>query len=190
MKALILNGGEDKSFQTVEAALLRDLEQRGLAVTALQMREMDIETCVGCFGCWIKTPGQCTINDAGRDVARQMITSDVVVYLTPVTFGGYSYHLKKVVDRFIPNILPFFRFYKKEIHHPQRYPNRPILIGLGILDKPDPEQERMFAELNLRNALNMEPPGFAAGVVYRSDSKDEISKKVVNMLDKAEVQNA
>ncbi|MBD3285308.1 flavodoxin family protein [candidate division WOR-3 bacterium] len=190
MRSLILNGAEDASLETIEISFLRNLENRGYDVSALQMRDIQMDTCAGCFNCWVKSPGQCTISDAGRDVAKQMITSDVVVYLTPVTFGGYSYQLKKAVDRFLPNILPFFRFHEGEIHHPQRYTKRPILIGLGVLEKKDAEQERMFAELNYRNALNLEPPGYAAGVVYFSDSKEVISKKIVDTLDKAEVPSA
>jgi len=47
----------------------------------------------------------------------------------------------------------------------------------------------MFAELNRRNALNMEPPGFAAAVVYQSDKEETVNEKIARMLNDAEVSN-
>jgi multimeric flavodoxin WrbA len=190
MKALVMNGADDGSFQTIETALLRELEAKGFTVTALQMREMEIDTCVGCFGCWVKTPGECVINDAGRDVAREMVQSDMLVYLTPVTFGGYSYHIKKAVDRFIPVLLPYFKVVKGEIHHPHRYEKRPRLVTCGVLDEPDAEQEQIFFKLNLRNALNMDPPSHSAGIVYLNQDKEILSDKIRRMLDSLEVKSA
>jgi len=44
-------------------------------------------SCTGCFQCWLKTPGLCVIDDDGRLLAGKFIQSDLVVLLTPVTFG-------------------------------------------------------------------------------------------------------
>ena len=27
-----------------------------------------IHPCIGCFGCWVKTPGKCVIHDGYKDV--------------------------------------------------------------------------------------------------------------------------
>ncbi len=35
-----------------------------------------IRNCVGCFGCWIKTPGQCIIRDAYGDMGRLLSRCD------------------------------------------------------------------------------------------------------------------
>ena len=45
---------------------------------------------------------------------------DLVIYLTPVTFGGYSSELKRMVDHQIQNISPFFTSVQGEIHHQRR----------------------------------------------------------------------
>lgn len=190
MKALVMNGAEDESFQMIEAELLRQLEKRGFTVTTLQMREMEIDTCAGCFGCWVKTPGECVINDACRDVAKEMVQSDMIVYLTPITFGGYSYHIKKAVDRFIPVLLPYFRVIKGEIHHPHRYKKRPSLVSLGVLENKDEEQEKIFYALNQRNALNMDPPSYGAGIIHSSQDTKEYAEKIRAMLDSLEVKSA
>jgi len=49
---------------------------------------MQIAACVGCFGCWVKTPGNCVIDDYGRETTRKAIQSDLMVGLIPVTFGA------------------------------------------------------------------------------------------------------
>lgn len=72
----------------------------GWEVEPFILHDMEIHHW-GCFGCWVQTPGVCVIDDAGRDVARAVIQSDLAVFLIPVTFGGYSSELKKAVDRLI-----------------------------------------------------------------------------------------
>ncbi len=110
---------------------------------------------MGCFVCWVKTPGICVKNDIARDIARDIVQSDVLIYLTPIVFGGYSSELKKAVDRSIPTILPFFKNIEGEIHHKARYKHYPNLLVLGFLNYSNPEYEKTFRYLVKRNAINM-----------------------------------
>ena len=72
------------------------------------------------------------LQDGGHVVTRAFIQSDLAIFLTPVTFGGYSSQLKKAVDHLIPNILPFFRTVKGETRHHKRYAHYPNLLVLGV----------------------------------------------------------
>ena len=88
-KALVLNGmaeGEDG----LSEILAGELKELGYEVTGLILRDKEIAPCLGCFGCWIKTPGICVVDDDGREVVWMTVQSDLMVFLTPVTFGGYS----------------------------------------------------------------------------------------------------
>ena len=91
-----------------------------LEMDVQDLSEIRISDCLGHFKCWTKNPGICTIDDASRDITRKMMSGDLLVFLTPMVFGGYSYHLKKAVDRLIPNVLPFFERIDGEIHHAKR----------------------------------------------------------------------
>ncbi len=54
MKVTFLNGNPDAAdsgFDGYLAELTRQLESRGHTVTGLQLRDMDIRYCIGCFGC-------------------------------------------------------------------------------------------------------------------------------------------
>ncbi len=175
MNTTILNGAllGDDYIDSLQEGLVGQLSARGHRVRAWTLREEKVAFCLGCFECWTKYPGLCRIDDVGRDVTGSIINSDLVVYLTPVTFGGYSSKLKKALDRSIGLILPFFTRIEGEVHHVPRYDRYPRLLGLGVLPAPDPEQEQLFTALLRRNAINMHAPASAAGFVYRNQDKTE-----------------
>ena len=157
MRALILDGGDAGDARTACAAeaLAAELTATGYEVERELLRERDIRACRGCFNCWIRTPGECVIRDDAADILRRYIGSDVVAYVTPVTFGGYAATLKMMVDRVIPLIDPRFTRVRGEYHHRVRYERYPQLVGFGTLPAPDAEAEASFVELLRRNGLNI-----------------------------------
>jgi multimeric flavodoxin WrbA len=169
MRATLLNGAlpGDGFVDEAVATLEKALQSSGWTVSSWTLRDERIGYCLGCFECWTKTPGLCRIDDAGREIARSVIESDLAVYLTPVTFGGYSSELKKAVDRIICLISPFFRRIDGEVHHAARYDRYPALAGIGVLPAPHPAQEQLFRTLVGRNAINLHAPAHGSAIVYR-----------------------
>ena len=110
MRALILNGEEvdGLSLEQFSKNIREELKANNFEVEEILLKEKKIADCLGCFDCWVKTPGICIIDDYGRDAAEKLINSELLIYLTPVVFGSYSYQLKKALDRMIPLISPFF----------------------------------------------------------------------------------
>jgi len=176
MNALILDGSEagDAMALTVQEAVVNELKTRGWDVDALTLRDLDIAACPGGFGCWVKTPGLCGIQDAGRDVTGRIIRSDLVVLLTPVTFGGYSSAMKKVLDRTLPLVLPFFTKINGEMNHRPRYGRYPSLFAIGLLPRADEESERLFKSLVGRNVRIWHNPLHAAVVVSNRQEADSL----------------
>lgn len=88
---------------------------------------------------------------------KKWVQSDLRVYITPITFGGYSYQLKKLVDRLLPTATPFFKIIKGEIHHVPRYGDGESndQIWIGYLPQQDTESENIFRKLTERNNINM-----------------------------------
>lgn len=157
MKALVLDGSREGDSLTPVAVLgmTSALAGRVDFVELVKPRELAIAPCAGCFGCWTRTPGECVIKDDARDVVGSYVGSDLVVYVTPVTFGGYSSELKKLLDRIILSVLdPRFTVVGGEVHHRLRYRRFPKTVGFGTLPSPDPEAERLFARLVARNGIN------------------------------------
>jgi multimeric flavodoxin WrbA len=156
---LILNGGprdgRGASCRKIAETVAGESRAKGWNVTAYDLDGLNIKPCRGCFACWLKHPGTCAIKDDEELILKAMAGSDAQVWITPVTFGGFSPALKKALDRSIPNILPFFVKVHGEVHHPQRYKNRRIFVAFGTLASPDAEAERIFHNLLQRNALNL-----------------------------------
>jgi multimeric flavodoxin WrbA len=186
--AVILDGGgQAGDCDAVRGTLSEALEAHGYAVTALALRDMRIAPCMGCFGCWVKTPGVCVIDDDARTVAREMIGSDLVVYLTPVTFGGYSSLLKRAVDRHICLIHPEFSLVGGEVHHRKRYARYPRFAAVGVLPRPDEEAEAVFATVVERNARNNYAPAHGSAVVYADQTEAQRTATLDAMLSSLEV---
>lgn len=167
MKAVILNGARlnDNATDHVNDLVVTELQNAGNEVQSFTLRDAKIAYCQGDFECWVKTPGMCKAADDSRDIARAIINSDVVVYLTPITFGGYSSELKRALDKMICLIAPFFAYIKGEVHHQKRYDRYPRLVGIGTLVQADKMSEEIFATLVSRNAINMHSPAQAARAI-------------------------
>ena len=146
MKAIILNGSRDNDTtgERLRAALQTKLQERGWEVEHILLREKNIGNCAGDFYCWVRSPGVCNVNDDNRDLAASIINSDLMIYLTPVTFGGYSSELKRMVDHQIQNILPFFAKVEGETHHRPRYARYPDFLAVGWLDQADPRILKLY----------------------------------------------
>ena len=156
MKAILLDGSQenDNTGERVRAALTAQLQTQGWDVEHFALCEQKIGNCAGDFFCWIRTPGVCNVNDDNRAIAAAAVASDLTIYLTPITFGGYSSTLKRMVDHQIQNVSPFFAKIEGETHHHKRYQKNPDLLAVGWMDAPDAQSEAVFRHLVQRNAIN------------------------------------
>ncbi|MHB8880821.1 MAG: flavodoxin family protein [Thermodesulfovibrionales bacterium] len=176
MKALLLDGAHagDKTLESARMILSDKLRAKGWTVEGVTLRDTKIAQCIGCFGCWVKTPGKCFMNDTGNDIARSIVQSDLLLLLTPITFGGYSSELKKALDRVICIVLPFFARIRGEVHHKPRYQRYPALVAIGGLPAVDEECEGIFRSLVSRNAVNFFSPLHEVEMVYDWQTPDDI----------------
>lgn len=188
MNAVILNGMEpgDGSVASVQEMLIDTLTERTWNAEPFVLHDLDVRPCAGCFGCWIQTPGRCVHRDTDA-VAASVARSDLTIYLTPVTFGGYSSQLKKVVDHLICLILPFFKTVDGETHHVPRYRKRPDLLVIGTMERSDGEREAIFTTLAERNAINMSAPRWGSGVIVEEEGSDAARRAIDKLLTDVEV---
>jgi multimeric flavodoxin WrbA len=184
VKALILNGANvlRDMAEAAEDALASQLSGRGYDVRRYDLAALEIPECKGDFGCWTVTPGVCVQAGPHREVARDLIQSDLVAWLTPVTFGGYSSALKRQLDHCIPLISPRFAKVDGETHHEPRYERFPSVLAVGLSDRPDEAAARVFERLVRRNVLNMYAPHFGSPILTRSDLP-ALAARVARCLD-------
>lgn len=184
MKAVILNGArpDETHIDAAQAVIVEELSRTGWEVQTYTLRDQKIAYCMGCFGCWVKTPGECIVEDDNHAINSTIINSDLLVLLTPIVFGSYSSELKRMLDHVIPLILPFFARINGEVHHAPRYATYPNLWGIGVLPAPNPAQERLFTELIARNALNLHAARHASTVWHASTPMDTLRDEFQQLL--------
>lgn len=112
-----------------------------------------VKPCMGCFGCWIKTPGRCVISDRCSDIPLFISKCDEMILISPIIFGCYSESIKAVIDRSIPYILPYLRIVGGEMHHKMRYKHSFKLTVL-FYGKCDMEERQIAESLVRANSVN------------------------------------
>ena len=112
-----------------------------------------------------------------------LTAAQLMVMLTPITFGGYSSLLKNALDRQIPVLLPFFKKVKGEVHHALRYESYPTMLVVGSIDKEDKLHENVFARLAKRNSVNGHASRSNSLVVYDMETREDVSRKLDLVLD-------
>ena len=158
MKITILDGEQSpskKGFAEYLGKVESLLRSRGHTVERLVLREMDIKQCLGCWGCWVKTPGECVLKDDGERVCSSVIHSDFMLLAAPLVMGFPTALLKRTIDRLLPLIHPYNAIVAGEIHHRARYRRYPKFALLTERSDEDTDEDlRIVAAVFSRTALN------------------------------------
>ena len=159
MKITVLNGNPDANdipFDNYLKELSGKLQADQYQVQVLDLRDMEIRYCIGCFGCWVKTPGECFAPDESKQVRQAVIQSDFTLFASPLRMGFQSALLKRMMDKLIPLIHPYFVVDRNEAHHRARYDHYPR-FGLLLQKEIDTDTEdlRIVGDIFSRTALNL-----------------------------------
>lgn len=136
MRVTVLNGDPGDRQSTLEGFLVElagRLSSAGHEVRPFSIRQLDVKRCTGCWGCWVKTPGECVIRDDMSGVLRGVIAADLLVFASPVIMGLTSGVLKRATDRLLPLLHPYIEIVNGACRHRRRYDRVP-LCGL-LLDR-------------------------------------------------------
>lgn len=120
----------------------------------IDLSKLNIKACIGCFACWVKTPGKCIIRDDATTVYPIIAKSEEIIYVSSIKYGSYNSIMKTILERSLATQQAFLRLYKGEIHHVQRdvVPKKATIIAYGNIDEA---QQILFRKLVSRNAYNM-----------------------------------
>ncbi len=86
-----------------------------------------IKACIGCWSCWVKTPGRCICKDAMSEIYPDYVNSDKVILLMDTAQGFINHSAKAFIDRTIPHYHPYIEIVDDECHHKARYERYPDL---------------------------------------------------------------
>lgn len=94
----------------------------------IKFTDQSINSCIGCWNCWLKTPGKCVMKDQMTESYPDYINSDIVILLMDTAQGFINHQAKAFLDRSIPHYIPYIKLVDGECHHVVRYNKYPDLV--------------------------------------------------------------
>ena len=178
MKILAFNSSPRKNKGATDIVLDKFLEgtkDSGGNFEKVYLKDKKIEKCIGCFGCWTKTPGKCIFkNDDMPEILDKMIAADVIVFATPLYHFGMSSYMRIMLEKTLPMVEPFLIEDKELTKHPKRNKEKEEKwVIISVCGFPEIEH---FQALNLcfeQNARSNEAK--IIGKIYRPASEALIS---------------
>jgi len=154
MKITIINGAPSERYSPFSQAFQNFKHQYtdSNEVTIFNLKDLSINYCTGCFNCWLKTPGICTLKDDMEMLLKENAKTDLILFTSPICAGTMTALTKKVLDRMIPVVLPYIKNFDGECHHPRRYDNRPDL-GIVVMDNGNTDIESTSLLFNMFDRL-------------------------------------
>ncbi len=93
------------------------------------LQEKHIHPCVGCFTCWVKTPGICSFKDDMQELLEKVRNCQIIVYAFPLYNYNMTALLKTFHERLLPLVHPHFVKTGETYRHPPRYEmNRKMVL--------------------------------------------------------------
>lgn len=118
-----------------------------------------IRNCIGCFGCWIKTPGICVLKDGYHTMGELLSKCHELVIISKCVYGSYSPFVCNIVDRSLPYLLPYFAIKNGETHHQFRYDNK-FALSVHFYGNDITKAEKETAQaLVAANSVNLNSTG-------------------------------
>jgi len=162
---LIINTASDLS---VMEELKKSAKERGIDAEVVNAASLNINHCIGCNYCWLKTPGECSVKDDYEEILKKIIHADEVWMVSDTALGFINHSGKNIIDRLLPVATMNLKFKDKQMRHVHRY-RKKTDFGLIITGEADKEYlERWLS----RVAVNL---GSKSLGVFEKDELKEAS---------------
>jgi multimeric flavodoxin WrbA len=164
MKVIGINASPRKraNTQTLVESILNGAAEKGAETRLVNLRELEINGCLGCEGCK-KHLGKCVQKDDLTKLLQEMTTYDAIVMGTPVYWYHVTAQFKMLVDR----LYCFLEFGENPETGEQTiksgFPSGKKFIF--IISRGDPEPTELFPQFydHLNEWLNLIPLSLGAG---------------------------
>ena len=149
-------------------AFLVGAQEAGADCEIIYLRNYRILSCLGCFGCWLKSPGRCVqADDMTNELFAKFVQADIAVLASPLYYFSMNACLKAFVDRTLPMFEPqFVDMDGQTTSHPLRFGRMPKILTLSVCASSDPDS---FWALSLTWKMIFGP--YLAAEIYRHSSE-------------------
>lgn len=126
----------------------------------IKFGDKSINSCIGCWNCWLKTPGRCVMRDEMTDSYPDYINSDTVILLMDTAQGFINHKAKAFIDRSIPHYNPYIEILDGECHHVARYDKYPDLLFYFDKAGLENQEEQVIEDYLYRVAYQFKSNGY------------------------------
>lgn len=130
------SGKYSKTFWLLDR-FLQGCRSQGAQVHLINLREVDIQPCTGCYTCWTKTPGRCALKDDMPAVIERLNQADLEIWATPLYFFGPTGLFKNFLDRTVSMNEPFFVNRGGLCSHPHHRTPVPGKVFISVCGFPE-----------------------------------------------------
>jgi multimeric flavodoxin WrbA len=197
MKILAFNssprGKEESKTELVLQKFLEGARRAGAEAETLYLRDYRIRHCLGCFGCWFKTPGRCIQeDDMTGELYERFVAAEVAVLASPLYHYNLNARMKVFIERTLPMILPEFVDRGARTGHPLRVAQSPRIVALSVCAFPEMENfqalslnlkmifgQSLIAEIYRHSSEFMDAPELASPVAKALDAVAQAGEELV-----------
>jgi multimeric flavodoxin WrbA len=196
MKILAFNGSprmENGATDIVLNKFLDGARSAGAEIEKVYIKKLKINQCIGCFTCWVKTPGTCVFKDDMLPISEKLEGAEIWVFATPIYTDTMTSYMKILLERFLPRAQPYMEKYENRTRHPLRYSDDNKKHGIVVISVCGFPERTHFDPLSLtfkRYSINAHAP--IIGEIYKPAGemmRDEKGQKLFKGFFKA-VQDA
>jgi len=140
MKIVAFNGSPRMNNGCTQIVLNKFLEgatSAGAEVETIYLKTLKLNPCLGCYTCWLKTPGRCIQNDNWEMIHEKVLSSNVMVFATPLYNYTVTSYTKILLERLLPIWEPFIVKKKDVCFHPSRYKKYDPVVLLSVCGFPE-----------------------------------------------------
>ncbi|MDP3181441.1 MAG: flavodoxin family protein [Desulfobaccales bacterium] len=154
MRVVAFNSSpRDQQTSKTELVLQKFLDgaaRAGAVAETIYLRNYRVRNCLGCFACWLKTPGRCIQqDDMTGELFDRLLEADLVVLATPLYYYNMNARLKTFIERTLPMSQPFFEKQGDRTDHPSRFGKVPQVVALSVCGFPEQDNFKALS-LNMR----------------------------------------
>jgi multimeric flavodoxin WrbA len=126
----------------------------------VSFRDKSINACIGCWSCWLKTPGRCVMKDQMTEIYSDYVNSDTVILLMSTAQGFINHQAKAFFDRTIPHYHPYIELVGGECHHVARYDHYPDLVFYVETEGLTNQEEQVIEDYLYRSAYHFKSKAY------------------------------
>lgn len=169
----------DETQGNIGRKLYESCLKRQVEAEYIPVMNLDVKPCYNCNGCTDRTYRKCVVRDDGDLILPKLVRPEVLILVTPIVFGGYSFRLKRAFDKCA--VIGDWH-YKVRNHELVKsgLGNFKRIYAVGVKDKVSSKEKEAFEALLRENNIITDTQGKAYTVSNEIDDRtiDKMAEEI------------